>query len=339
MSELRTHQGPLPGQLRSEWELLCDEDRDATLFHTPRYLDAWARVFGVGTPIRVHTVHRDGRLIGVIPDANDMAGSPGGPQEIRRFQGGTEVTDYLGPVSRREDRADVADAYIANLAEDVDWDEFVAAGLVADSGWLEAFRAATARHGLAVLADEVEDVCPRIDLEDGYDAHLASLPGKLRQELTRKTRKLSRDAGDLELVEVPANQVSDRLDGFLDQAAESHPDKSGFFRREQMHEWFRVLADEFADERTFRLHELHAGGLPAASTVSLVDQRMWGLYNSAFDPILGSLAPGIVMVHLLAEAASEEDIATFDLLRGDEPYKYRFGATDRVLQRVTVGRR
>jgi CelD/BcsL family acetyltransferase involved in cellulose biosynthesis len=336
--ELRTHQGVVSGSLRTDWQLLRDEDPHATLFQGPRFLEAWHATLAPGIPTRVHTVHHGGRLIGVVPDANERAGSATGPIEVRRFQGGTEVTDYLGPVSRPENRTDVADAYLENLAADVDWDEFVAGGLVEESGWIDAFRRAADRHGLEILSEELEDVCPRIDLSDGYDAYLASLPGKLRQELTRKTRKLARDAGDLQLVEVPADEVVDHLDAFLDQAAESFPEKAGFFTRPDMHTWFRALAEEFVPDGTFRLHRLDVGGLPAASTVSLVHDGEWGVYNSTFDPALASLAPGMVIIGQLTERAAEEGCRTLDLLRGDEPYKYRFGAVDRRLIRLTMVR-
>ncbi len=338
MIELRTHHELPTGSDRDAWETLVEEDPHATVFHSPRYLAVWARTLGAGTPIRVHTVHRDGRLMGVVPDANDLHGSPGGPEELRRFQGGTEVTDYLGPVSRREDRADVAEAYVANLAADVDWDEFVAGGLAVDSGWPEAFRRALAAHDLRVIDDDREDVCPRIELPGSHEDYLASLSGRLRQELNRKTRKLACDAGEVELVAVPADEVVGRLDAFLDQAAESFPEKSGFFQRPDMHAWFRGLAEEFVGDGTFRLHELHVGGLPAASGISLVHGGEWGLYNTVFDPALGSLAPGMVLVNLLIGAAADEGLGTFDLLRGDEDYKYRFGAVDRPLQRLVVRR-
>ncbi len=338
MVELRTHESLLSGGERSEWELLVEQDPTASVFQGPRYLEVWRATLGAGTPVRTHTVHRDGRLIGVIVDANDLYGSPAGPEEIRRFAGGTEVTDYLGPVSRPEDRSDVAAAYMANLAADVDWDEFVAGGLARDSDWAEVFRHAASAHGLTVFDDEVEDVCPRVELTGSYDDYLAALPGKMRQELVRKTRKLARDAGELELVEVPADEVVDRIGAFLEQAAESFPEKAGFFRRDDMHTWFTALAEEFADDRILRLHELHVGGLPAASTVSLIDHGMWGLYNSSFDPALGSLAPGMVIIGQLIERACEEKLDVFDLLRGDEAYKYRFGAVDRPIDRLTIVR-
>ncbi len=336
--ELRTHDRIPTGAARSDWELLLDEDPHATIFQGPRYLGLWYEVLGGRTAMRVHTVHSEGRLIGVIADANDLQGSPTGPEEHRRFLGGTEVTDYLGPISRLEDRTDVADAYVANLAQDVDWDEFVAGGMSGESGWPDAFRRALHRHDLTLIEDGPEDVCPRIDLSGGFEAYQKALNGRARQELNRKTRKLARDAGDLELVEVPAGEVVGRIDAFLDQAAESFPGKASFFARPEIHEWFKALADEFAKDGIFRLHELQVGGLPAASTVSLVHGGEWGLYNSAFDPMLSSLAPGVVIINLLIERAAEEGCRAFDLLRGDEAYKYRFGAEDRQLERLIIGR-
>jgi CelD/BcsL family acetyltransferase involved in cellulose biosynthesis len=336
--ELRTHPGTPTAGAAAEWELLLDEDPHATVFHTPRYLTVWQRELAGGTPTRVHTVHRDGRLIGIIPDANELQGGPSGPQEVRRFMGGTEVSDYLGPISRPEDRTDVAATYIAHLAEDVDWDELVLGGLAEDTGWADAFRRAVHEHELHIEHEDVEDVCPRVDLAGGFSAYRARLPGKLRQEMTRKARKLARDAGEFELVEVPAGEVVSQLDGFLDQAAESIPEKAGFFRQQDMHGWFKALAEEFVGDRTFRLHRLQVGAIQAASAVSLVHDGEWGLYNSAFDPTLGSLAPGMVIIPLLMEQAAAEGCGTFDLLRGDEPYKYRFGAVDRPLHRLTVVR-
>jgi CelD/BcsL family acetyltransferase involved in cellulose biosynthesis len=336
--EFRTHDAFPTGAARSEWELLLDEDPHATIFQGPRYLGLWYEVLGGRTAMRVHTVHRDGRLIGVVADANDLQGSPTGPEEHRRFLGGTEVTDYLGPVSRVEDRTDVANAYVQNLAADVDWDEFVAGGLAQDSGWGDTFRRAVETHGLSLIEDDLDDVCPTVDLRGGYDAYQSRLSGRARQELNRKTRKLARDAGDLSLVEVPAGEVVGAIDAFLDQAGESFPEKEGFFSRPDIHDWFKALADEFAKDGIFRLHQLHVGGLPAASTVSLVYGGQWGLYNSAFDPMLSSLAPGVVIIRMLIEEAAEEGCRVFDLLRCDEPYKYRFGAEDRRLERLTIGR-
>lgn len=229
-------------------------------------------------------------------------------------------------------------AYVDALVADVDWDEHVAGGLAVDTGWPDAVRRHADRVGFEVVEDAAEDVCPRVDLSEGYDAYLDGLPGKQRHELRRKARKLARDAGEVRMVDVPAGDVVGRLDEFFDMAAENESAKASFFRKEPMREFFRELAREFAEEGVFRLHLLDVGGRPGAATISLVHGREWGLYNSAFDPALRMLAPGMVQVGQLIETAAGEGCTVFDLLRGDEPYKYRFGATDRELRRLTLVR-
>lgn len=336
MIELRTHEGIPTGALRAEWELLLDEDPAASVFQGPRYLETWHRVLGQHQLARTHYVRDDGRLIGVVPEAHCREGSATGPVEVRRFLGGSEVTDYLGPVSRREDRTDVAHAYLGALAADRDWDDAVLGGMAADSGWAEAFARAAGEHGLAVFERDVEDVCPVVSLEGGAEGYLSRLKGKHRQEMTRKARKLARDAGELALVEVPTAELAEELERFLDLAKASEPRKAGFFTKEEMRDWFRALAAEFGPDGTLRLHQLQVGGMAGAMTVSLVHGGRWGVYNSAFDPTLTALAPGMVLVGQLAQRAAEEGAHTFDLLRGGERYKYQFGAQDRPVERLTV---
>jgi CelD/BcsL family acetyltransferase involved in cellulose biosynthesis len=339
VTELETHDGVPTGELRADWELLLDEDPHATVFQGPRFLGRWAEVFGKRTTARVHAVRREGRLIGIVPEAHEREGTPTGPIEVRRFLGGTEVSDYLGPVARREDRADVVHAYLAHLAADRNWDELIAGGLATDSGWASALRRGASEHGLLVFEEATEDVCPRVDLTDGYQGFLGRLESKQRHELGRKARKLARDAGEVALERIPGDEVDERLDAFLDMAGETEPDKAGFFAKPEMRDWFRALADEFVADDVFRLHQLNVGGMPAAATVSLVHGGEWGLYNSAFDSTLRQLAPGMVLVGELIRVAADEGCHVFDLLRGDEPYKYRFGAKDRAVERVTIVRR
>ncbi len=339
MTELRTHEGLPGGSLRSEWELLLDEDPDATVFQGPRYLATWHRVLGQGITPRVRTVHRDGRLIGLVAEAHERQGSPTGPIEVLRFLGGTEVTDYLGPIARPEDRSDVVAALLEDLHADLDWDELVLGGLAADTDWPQLFLDGADRLGLEVVEEAREDVCPVIDISGGYDAYLGRLPSKQRHELRRKARKLARDVGDVRLVTVPPAQLEAELEVFFDMASGADGEKGGFFAKDEMRAFFRALAEEFGPDGTFRLHLLQVAGRPGAATVSLVHGREWGLYNSAFDETLRQLAPGMVLVSELIRVAADEGCRVFDLLRGDEPYKYRFGAEDRGLRRITISRR
>jgi CelD/BcsL family acetyltransferase involved in cellulose biosynthesis len=59
------------------------------------------------------------------------------------------------------------------------------------------------------------------------------------------------------------------------------------------------------------------------------------LYNSAFDPTLREASPGVVLMASLIESAIEAARDVFDFLKGDEAYKYRLGAGERLLYTVS----
>ncbi len=350
-----THEGVGDDELVAAWDELAESDPDATLFQRARWLRRWESVLAGQRTMRTRAFHRDGTLVGVLAETRELLRLPSGPGELIRLAGGDEVTDYLGPVCAPQDRADVADAYVASLSADRGWDEVVLGGLAADTGWPELMADAAARHGLGVIEAGVEAVCPVLDLTGGFDGLLARLPGRVRQELVRKSRKLARDAGEFTVHTYAPGDVLTGIEDFLAQVRAGDDEKAAFFRRPEMERWFRTLAEEYGPDGTLRVHRLDIGALNAAMTVSLVDSggdgdedgpadsgaagRRWGLYNSAFDASLAALAPGMVLIWELIEQAAEEGCATFDLLRGDEPYKYRFGAVDRELRTLTLVRR
>ena len=65
--------------------------------------------------------------------------------------------------------------------------------------------------------------------------------------------------------------------------------------------------------------------------------HIW-VYNSGLDRSFLELSPGWVLLGYLLQWANENKRASFDFMRGDEAYKYRFGAVDKFLVRVKVSR-
>ncbi|MGA0830867.1 MAG: GNAT family N-acetyltransferase, partial [Nitriliruptoraceae bacterium] len=249
--------------LAAEWAALLAADPQATLFQSPRWIRAWDEVLGGQRRLRTRTFRREGALVGVVAESVEPVRLPDGIREVVRCAGGVEVTDYLGPVAAPADRAAVATAWTAALVEERDWDEVVVGGLRADAGWPDLLAAAAATVGLRVVDAEVDGVCPVIDLTGGYDGYLGRLPGRLRQEGSRKARKLARDVGPHEVVAIGVADLEVGVEAFLDMAASSADEKGGFFRRPEMRRWFHALAREYGPDGTFRLHRLDAGGLPA----------------------------------------------------------------------------
>ena len=80
-------------------------------------------------------------------------------------------------------------------------------------------------------------------------------------------------------------------------------------------------------------------GEERASTYMSFDylNRLW-VYNSGVNRQLNEYSPGWVLLGYLLRWANENGYTEFDFMRGDEEYKYRFGATDRTVERVIISR-
>jgi CelD/BcsL family acetyltransferase involved in cellulose biosynthesis len=61
-------------------------------------------------------------------------------------------------------------------------------------------------------------------------------------------------------------------------------------------------------------------------------------YNAGVDPEARYLSPGVVLIAGLVRRALEAGAKRFDFLRGDESYKYEWGAVDEPVQRLLVRR-
>jgi CelD/BcsL family acetyltransferase involved in cellulose biosynthesis len=61
------------------------------------------------------------------------------------------------------------------------------------------------------------------------------------------------------------------------------------------------------------------------------------LYNSGYDPEkFAELSPGIVLTAFTIEDTIRRGVRVFDFLRGNEVYKYRFGAVDTVIYSLEI---
>jgi CelD/BcsL family acetyltransferase involved in cellulose biosynthesis len=63
--------------------------------------------------------------------------------------------------------------------------------------------------------------------------------------------------------------------------------------------------------------------------------KLW-IYNSGLDWKYSEYSPGWVLLANLIRNAIDAGRTEFDFMRGNEDYKYRFGAVDRFVMRILV---
>jgi CelD/BcsL family acetyltransferase involved in cellulose biosynthesis len=317
---------------RRDWSNLVTADPAGTFFHTPMFLKIYWEEFG----------QRPQDLL--LGFAEDESGAQVGAVAFElvdstlRFLGGTEVTDYLGPVALPEAGEPVAKELFAALARRDDWADADLRGLPEDREWLGWLTEAAAAQGCTTeILDDQNGVAPFLPLPGSWDEYLVGLPSKLRHEVKRKARKLETDGGPYRICLATEATLGAFLDRFVELHRSSEGPK-GVFLQPGMEIFFRRLGEAFLPRGIFNLTFIEIDERKIAGTIGFRFEGTYSLYNSAFDHEWRNLSPGMVLVAEDIRIAIEAGCSAFDLLKGDYEYKYRFGAYPRAIKRLVVTR-
>ena len=320
--------------LRPEWLRLLGEVPFQSVFFTPQWQETWWRHFGDGRRLSLLTVRSsDGQLQGLAPL---MRSHPAADSTRLEFIGDLELCDYFDLLIAPRQQDDVAQAmadYLASQAgEDV---EICLNNLSASSTTATLLQDSLTKEGLLVEAETIE-TCPTIILPADWNAYLTTLRGKDRHELRRKIRR-AENAADLAYT---VTETPDRLDEDLDTFIALHrmsqqDDKQGFMTPAKV-AFFRDMARQLWREGWLELAFLHADGRPIAGLCCMTHGTTYAAYNSGYHPDYGALSAGIVLFANRIRSAIDRSFVAFDFLRGNEAYKYRFGASDRPLSQLMV---
>jgi CelD/BcsL family acetyltransferase involved in cellulose biosynthesis len=322
-----------PDDLASEWEELFEADPEATPFVSPGWGLAWIRHLANGAEPWLLTVRDGHRLVGLAPLALDRRRRKAVLRTI-----GKEPGDYWDVLAVPEHRDAVTAAVAAEIAgRDDQWDSLFVAGQPGGS-----IADALAEQDSLVVRGRAAIPCPRIALPADFDEYLRSLPGSHRSNVRKHLRRL--DQGPVHVREV--TDVAE-LDDVIARWHELH-----------IKRWAALPAriDPTHLEPSFRAFMLDAmralvplglacvsefvvGGEVVGVYVNLVDEQAFYWYLGGFEPSRAKLGVGKMSVAHGIRWSIETGRRFFDFTRGEESFKYYFGAVDRQCPVVMVGNR
>jgi CelD/BcsL family acetyltransferase involved in cellulose biosynthesis len=309
-----------PAELGPAWSALAASRQPPSIFLTPEWI-AVARAHERTEPITL------------------AVGAPGVAALARESDGtftfaGGELTDeqdiVAGPGHEAEVAASVARWIAAQRPPRVRL-EYVPD----ERPTLDAFTAVLSGAGYRV-ARARQTVSPVLDLPRSYERYVQSLGKTERHELRRKVRRLEA-AGRATFRFASQAERAAALDRFFALHRLSRGEKAGFMTVE-VERFFRDIADALAPLDRLRLGVLSFDGADAAVLFGFALGPIIALYNAAYDPGLASLSVGVVSHAWAIREAIARGYTTYDLLRGDERYKYDLGAHDRWLARLDAER-
>ena len=303
-----------------EWRDLATRTPDLSYFASPDWVTGWWETLGAGTAAEI-AIWRDaeGALEAVVALARVTERfhmrAPGYMQVWVNLGSGEGSADHCGWAVAPGRRADVR-------------------------GWLEEkgrertviLKNFDIDSGAPLVPNAARGVyrvpCPRVRIP-GDGEELSSSSG-FRKTLRRYGRKLQ--AEGIGFRWVPPEEISPAL---VDELLELH-------RRRREH---KGASTGFTDRRKEFLLTLIERGTPNRGPAAVVAERdgiavgilfgfIWGdtfyHYQGGWDPAFADHGLGTMLPAESIRLAGRAGAKVFDFLRGEEWYKYRFGAEDRV---------
>jgi hypothetical protein len=288
------------------WRFPEDDPYDEHVGPFPRqhFVTDWMATVGTGSPLSASGENAYLPLV-AVDGMVTIAGEAG-------------VTDYHSPLGTEPGNLvpaliEIRDSVGAVVLDSLPPDSFQALQ--------EGFEVA----GVVIEVDQ-DEAAAVIVVEGDY---LDGLSKKQRHEVRRKERRFT------EMIGAPELEVCTDREPAMDRFVGIHrlsDGEKGQFLTDDREEFFRRL---YASPG-WEIAELKAGESVAASLFGYREHDAYYLYNSAYDPEYREASPGVVALYRLIEHLVSSGCRRIDLLKGDEIYKFRMGAQQRPLYKISL---
>lgn len=187
------------------------------------------------------------------------------------------------------------------------------------------------------FSEENINICPFIDLSGhSWQSYLARLGPEHRYNFQRRLKNLARQFEvSLELV----SSEEERREALAELIAlhnQRWRGKSNAFHRDGLLSFHEELSRLALERGWLRLLALRLNGRAAASLYGFRYRNTFYFYQSGFDPSYSKQSIGLVIMGLAIKLAIEEGALEYDLLHGDEEYKFRWAWAARELSRILL---
>jgi hypothetical protein len=335
-------------KLREHWDAVYFADPEAQFFLSWTWLSGYLK----GTPKWF--------ILAAKPDAN--ASSPpvaffplrlrmaktkegGARKEVAMV--GNRGADYTGFICIPEFQDEAIPA-LGSYIKRHNWDNLCLENILASDErtrlLLKCFPAENFHRKQIKLIDKRDNidnyVCPYVNLPSEWEHYLNSnLSSNTRSKIRRFLRKVE-NSGEFRITHAAPETIEHDLDILLRFWGSKWKARKGEFL-DRIQYFFRTMLMHCFESGSLFLPVLWKGEIPLAASAYLIDTKNRSLlfYVGGRDQAVTSPPPGFVLHAYSIRYAINSGFRTYDFLRGNEPYKYLFGAEERHIRYIIVSAR
>ncbi len=313
--------------LWDEWSCFAESLHDVTPFQLPDWLLTWWPHFGSGQ-LHVFVFRKHSGMVAIIPCFRHEWE---GKRQITLI--GSGLSDYLEPAVADELRAEVLQTLARELQMDQRWDVCSWQDLNANT----PFRSLCSGDDFRLTTEEDME-CAEIPLIGGFEQFWDQRPHGLRRNVQRYLRKAQAiDEPGFCVCAEPETELVNALITLHTARWQRHGEW-GMIVRNRSALFLREVIERFGSHDMLRFFSLRFQGRIVAVICSFPYRNVLFSYLSAFDPEYEALGFGRILLYYSLRYAFEKGYASWNFLRGSEPYKFEWGARSIPKCRVIVTR-
>ena len=309
------------------WWDLWRRCRTATPFQSPAWLVPWWRHFVPGD-LLVMAAERQDVLLGLAPFYRED-----GPWGRRLLPLGISVSDYHDVLLAPEEASAAGAAILEMAGREPGWDVWELEELMPGA-------AALALPCPAEWEDTIrpQSACPTLTFE-GADL-AGSVPRSQRRNLNLARNRAARRSS-MVVREADGTSVGEDLEHLfrLHGSRWRSRGEAGVLADDAVRRFHHDAADTLREAGLLRLYTLDLDGRVVAAHYGFHHRERSYCYLTGFDPACGFESPGVLIMAYAIEQALRQGAREFHFLRGQESYKYGWGAVDRWNRRRSFRRR
>lgn len=318
--------------LQAQWDSVVEKMPQASPFMYFGYQQAWWENLGVGTLHCIEVFDSNNQTVGIAPLFEEIVD---GKKQLF-LVGKIDESDYLDVIIDPTYKEEVYTTLITAIKE-LEWDSVLLTSLAQSSDTLSNFfKLITAEKWQSNI--EQQTVCPVITLPTSFDDYKQSLEPSFLKRLQKQDRELKSDDEVSYRVITSVDEMPAAITTFIQLHKQSGSEKASFWTP-QREKFFAEVALGLAQQNIVKLYFLDVNRDPAAGLFIFDTHNQFLLYNSGFNAYrYGHYGVGNLLVMHTIEEAIKGGKSRYDFMRGDEAYKFQFGAQPEPLYNLHITR-
>lgn len=325
--------------LREEWEQLFVANPNHSPFMAWGWIWAWLRHLAGPHRIRMLVLaDADGKLQIALPTIETNLSSISKTPEMAIACGyGRDCSDHLGILRLPRHDTRLIDLVSEGIQSRFGMNtRFRLDSLGSGNEHPEALGRSLKAAGYPIRVSN-QNVCPSVKLPSDFDDFLKQLSRNFRSQVRRQFKRVDK-SDEVRIRSVDSSSSIHFVKRLieLNQARMRELGARSSTEDDNFASFLFEAIPYMADSQLARMDVIEFSGQIAGAVLNLVHGQTVYFYMGGFDKSIAKLGPGNSMFMHNIKRGIAEGFTRYDFLRGSEPYKYRWGATDSPIQRLDI---